>query len=54
METFYTSDEVAKMLKINRQTILRFIRENKIGAIKICREYRIKQSDLENYLGGNS
>lgn len=53
METFYTSDEVAKMLKINRQTILRFIRENKIGAIKIGREYRIKQSDLELYTGGN-
>ena len=52
METLYTSDEVAKMLKINRQTILRFIRENKIGAVRAGRAYLIKESDLELYLMG--
>lgn len=54
METFYTSDEVAKILKINRQTIQRFIREGKIKATKIGREYRIKKSDFDLYTGGQN
>jgi len=45
----YTAEEVAKILKIDKQTVLRFIREKKIKAIKIGREYRIKESELEQY-----
>ena len=52
MEQLYTSDEAAKILKLNNETIRRFIREEKIKAVKIGREYRIKQSDLELYTGG--
>ena len=53
MEQFYTSDEAAKILKLNVQTIQRFIREEKIRAVKVGREYRIKESDLELSTGGN-
>lgn len=50
IEKLYTPQEVAKELQINPQTLLRFIREKKIKAVKVGRAYRIKESDLEQYL----
>lgn len=49
-QILYTTEEIAKMLKINKETLLRFIREKKIKAIKIGREYRIKESDYNAYI----
>ena len=52
METkLYNVDQISKILQINPQTTLRFIREGKIKAIKVGREYRVKESDLNEYLG---
>lgn len=52
--TLFTPKEVANLLKINKETVLRFIREGKIKAIKIGREYRVKESDYNQYVDGNS
>lgn len=54
MEKLFTSEELAEVLKINKQTVLRFIRENKIKAVKIGREYRVKESDYNNYINKKS
>ena len=53
MEKLYNSYEAAKVLKINKDTILRFIREGKIKAVKVARNYYIKEADLDLYTGGN-
>lgn len=46
----YTPKEVAELLQINMQTVLRFIREGKIKAIKVGRSYRISESNYNLYI----
>lgn len=50
MEKLYNIDETAEVLRLNKQTVLRFIREKKLKAYKVGREYRIKDSDINAYL----
>ena len=47
----YNVDQVAKALQLNKQTILRFIREGKIKATKAGRSYRIEHQAVKDYLG---
>lgn len=49
MET-YTPEEVAKMLKIHRNTVYELIKDNTLKAVKIRRHYRIRKEDLEDFL----
>ncbi len=51
MEKLYTIKQLAEALKLNIQTVRRFCATGKIKAIKIGREYRVKESDLELYTG---
>lgn len=51
-EQLYTSLEIAEKLSLNPQTVLRFIREKKLRAVKVGRSYRIKQAHLDEYLKG--
>jgi len=51
MEKLYNALEVAQILKLNKDTILRFIREGKIKAVKVGREYRIREAILKDFLG---
>jgi excisionase family DNA binding protein len=50
MEKLYKANEVAELLHLHEQTILRFVREGKIRAVKSGRQYLIKESDLQGYL----
>ena len=50
MEKLFTIEELAEVLQLNKQTVQRFVRENKIKAIKVGREYRVKQYDLDTFL----
>jgi excisionase family DNA binding protein len=50
MEKLFTVDEVADAFRINKQTVLRFIREGKIKAYKVGREYRVKEEEVNAYL----
>lgn len=50
MTKLYTTEEVAEILKYDVQTIRRFIREEKITAYKVGKEYRIKEEDLGIFL----
>lgn len=47
---FYTTEEIAEILKMDAETIRRFIRESKIKAHKIGSEWRIKESDLMEFI----
>ena len=48
---YLSVEEVATTLGIHRKTVERYIRENKLRAIKLGTMYRIKRSDLDSFLG---
>ena len=50
MDYYFTSKEVSILLKTPIQYIRKMIRENKIKAYKVGRQYIIKEKDLNNYL----
>ena len=47
---FYTTVELAKMLKMNVMTIYRYIKSGKLVAHKFGKEYRVSKVDLERFL----
>ena len=49
MEKLYTLPEVAKILRVSRKSIYRYIESGKLKAIKIG-QWRIKESDLNKLL----
>jgi len=53
-EQVYTVEEAAKALKVNPETVKRMLRTGKLGAIKIGRLWRIRESDLQTFLSGDS
>jgi chromosome partitioning protein len=48
---YLSVEEVASALGIHRKTVERYIRDNKLRAIKLGQMYRIKRADLEAFLG---
>ena len=50
METFLTVEEVATKLKIHWQTVLTYIKDGKLRALKLGRGYRIDPKDLEQFI----
>lgn len=49
-EKFFTTEQVANILQVHPFTILKFIKEGKLKGIKLGRVYRIKESDIKNFL----
>lgn len=45
-----TVEEVAEMLRLNTVTIYRWLRNNQLRGIKLGKEWRIKDSDLQAFL----
>jgi len=55
MDKYYTTSEVAEHLKVNKMTILRYIRSGKLKANKISKKiYRISEKELEKFLNKKS
>lgn len=54
MEEFYTIEEVSKILGITRQTVSKYIKEEKINAVKLGKSYRIYKRDFVNFINNNS
>lgn len=50
---YLTPKEVARTLQLNLLTIYKYIKNKKIVAIKVGRNYRISQKDLENFIESN-
>ena len=50
MDYYFTTKEISLLLKIPIRFIRKMIREEKIIAYKIGRQYIIKEQDLNNYL----
>lgn len=47
---YFTVEQVAEILQVHWQTILRYIRIGKLKAFKIGKGYRIKNEDLESFI----
>ena len=50
MEPLYTVQQVAEYLNLATRTIYSYIRSGKLKAMKVGREYRITQKELERFL----
>ena len=49
MKTYLTTDEVAKILKVNQITVRRWIKLGWLPAIRFGREFRVREEDLEKH-----
>ena len=50
VEQIYTTEQVAKLLQIHPLTVLKYIKQGKLHGIKLGRVYRIRESDIQNFL----
>lgn len=50
METFYTPEQIADKLQINVQTVLTYIRDGRLKAMKLDKGYRISGSDFQAFV----
>ena len=48
--TYFTIDEVAKLLKIHRNTVIKFIETGKLKSFKIGKQYRVSQEQINEFL----
>jgi adenine-specific DNA-methyltransferase len=51
---FLTVDDVAKTLKVTRQTVAKYIQKKELNAVKINKSYRVGVKEFENFLSVNS
>jgi len=54
MEKLLTTQEVADYLGLTRRTIYTFVQEGTLRAVKVGREWRIKESELEAFINRGS
>lgn len=47
---FLTSEEVAKILRINVLTVYNYIQKGSLDAVRIGRNYRISREGLDNFI----
>jgi excisionase family DNA binding protein len=50
METLYTVDEAAKVLKVHSKTVREWLRTKRLKGVLAGRFWRIKESDLQAFL----
>ena len=50
MEKYLTSEQVAEMLQVHQITVLKYLKSGVLPGIKIGRMYRIKESEVEEFL----
>ncbi|MDI7253385.1 MAG: helix-turn-helix domain-containing protein [Actinomycetota bacterium] len=47
---FLTVAEVAEMMRVSKMTVYRLVKSGQIPAIRVGKNYRIKESDVNEYL----
>ena len=52
--TFYNPQKVADILDVSYQTVLNYIKSGKLKALSLGNGYRVKESDLEEFIEENS
>lgn len=51
---FLTVETAAQLLQLHPKTVLRFIREGRLRATKVGKQYRVIRSDLNTFAGPHS
>jgi excisionase family DNA binding protein len=51
-EPLYTVEETAEYLKLKLRTVRAFLTAGKIKGVKVGREWRVPESDLQAYIDG--
>jgi excisionase family DNA binding protein len=46
--------EVAELMRVSNMTVYRLIKAGDLPAIRVGKNFRIRRSDVESYLGGRS
>lgn len=49
-DTYYSIKEVAAIIKVSYLTVYRWIRAEKLKSYRVGKQYRIKKSDLNNFM----
>lgn len=52
--TFYTPKEVAQILKVKPETVIRLIRSSMLSATIVGKQYRISEEQLQEYYEANT
>jgi excisionase family DNA binding protein len=47
---FYTVQEICEILKVKPLTVYRWIKAEKLKAVKVGKNFRIKQEDFEQFI----
>lgn len=53
MSKYYSCEEVAQRYQVKIATVWEWIREKKLQAIKIGKQYRVREEDLKKYEDAN-
>lgn len=48
-----TAREVANLLKLNILTVYEYIRKGRLKAVKLGRNYRVEEKDLDKFIESN-
>lgn len=51
MSIVYTPGEVARVLRVNEETVRRAIRTDKLSALRVGDQYRLSPTDLARWIG---
>ena len=51
-ETLYSVDQVAELLGLHVKTVRNYVRDGRLKAVRIGKQYRIARADLEELTGG--
>lgn len=49
-DQFYTSEDLAEVLKVNVMTVYRYIKVGKLKAYKIGKEFRVDKNEFQFFL----
>ena len=52
IDKYYEIEDIVKMLKLTRRTIYNYIKDGKLKAFKVGREWRITETDFLEFIKG--
>jgi len=54
MDAFLTVDEIGKLLKVERRTVIRLIESRRLHAVKLGRFWRVSREDFQAFVRGGT
>ncbi len=54
MENLLSPEEAAEKLGLHKETLRKWLREKRIGGVKVGRNWRLRESDLREFVAANA